>query len=120
MYKSLKIGDNPIMTKKKTDFIPCDGTIPKDWVAPEIANRVQHSEQFIHANLVGLSPPTPLVGTLKLLSHLKPGQYFEGLFPHSPIHLYPHLREEGWQWKIIDKSNEGVLLKIERSKETSC
>lgn len=61
-----------------------------------------------------MESPAPLVTTLRELENLPEEAVLEGLYPKTPIHLFPHLVENGWQWSIIREDQEGTLLKIFR------
>jgi len=100
------------MKNIKTQQKPCDGTIPKGWEMPEYQDRIQPLAGGYKVDLRGLKAPAPLVGTLKILSSMEHGQYLEATYPLSPIHLFPHLMEEGWSWEIISQTEEGTCLKI--------
>ncbi len=90
----------------------CDGTVPDDWEMPELGSRAVFRETYIAIDFRGLSSPAPLVGTLKALEKLSEHMHFEGHYPQAPIHLFPALVEEGWQWEVIEETSDGMRLKI--------
>ncbi len=93
---------------------PCDGTIPDGWQMPEIKDRISTLKNGYRIDFRGLKPPTPLVGTLTALSKLEDGFFLEGIYPQSPFHLFPALREAGWMWDILSQDNSKTHLKIYR------
>ncbi|SCA55531.1 hypothetical protein MTBPR1_100172 [Candidatus Terasakiella magnetica] len=107
------------MTIKANNNYPCDGKIPEGWDLPELKDRVEIKDNCVFADLTGLSAPTPMVGTLKILEQLSTEQHFEGLYPHSPIQLFPHLNENGWSWEVLEKTPKGVTLKIFKESKTA-
>lgn len=104
------------MSIRNTRQEPCDGTIPENWEMPELSTRVQPTQDGVRIDFRGLSAPAPLVGSLKALARLHDHQSLSGYYPLTPIHLFPTLREEGWQWEILQEDNEGTLIRIFKMK----
>lgn len=98
---------------------PCDGTIPDGWEMPEIQNRLSFHQGYVSIDFCGTTPPTPLVGTLKALAKLKEGEYLLSRYPRSPIHLFPHLVEDGWSYETLEQDEKGCLLKIYKKDDQS-
>jgi len=100
------------MNSARPTSSPCNGTIPADWEMPELDNRITRTEESCVIDFRGLSSPTPLVATLKALEILSEEMHFEGYYPKSPLHLFPHLVEDGWSWEVLSEDEDGTRLKI--------
>lgn len=106
------------MMSTQNDKTPCDGKIPASWNLPDLNGLVEVHPGYISADFRSLSAPAPLVATLKILTHLQADQYLSCWYPKTPLHLFPHLREDGWSWEILEEKPGGVRVKIFRKGPT--
>jgi TusA-related sulfurtransferase len=95
----------------------CDGSVPEGWQMPELGSRVTFHEGRVTIDFRGLDSPTPMVGTLKALAQLPQNSFFEGYYPRRPVHLFPALSEEAYEWEIVEETDDGVLLRVYRPGE---
>ncbi|NVJ92307.1 MAG: DUF2249 domain-containing protein [Methylocystaceae bacterium] len=100
------------MNTKNTQHELCDGSIPENWEMPKLGTRVQLIAEGVCIDFRGLSAPAPLVGSLKALACLKDNQSLTAYYPMTPMHLFPALLEEGWQWEILQEDNNGTQIRI--------
>lgn len=104
------------MNINKNQQKPCDGTIPENWEMPELCTRIKATPEGDCIDFRGLSAPAPLVGSLRALARLQDHQSLTGYYPLTPIHLFPALLEEGWQWEILQENDEGTQIRIFKMK----
>lgn len=77
----------------------------KCWVAPD----------GLHLDVRGLSPPTPMVAILKVLSAMAQEGTLIVHHDREPVLLYPALAEAGWRAEHVTGDPGEVRLRIERS-----
>lgn len=75
-------------------------------------------DAVLEMDLRELEPPNPMIAVLKLIESGEGGGEFNVWLVRDPIYLYPELVEREWRAVIIEDSEEGLLVKIEKvSKE---
>lgn len=119
LQKILMKKDDPLMNSAPPIDKPCDGTIPDGWEMPDTDARLEQTKNCVRLDFRGLKAPAPLVGTLRTLETLPSETVFEGYYPQNPIHLFPALLEDGWQYSVIKEDEAGTILRIFRESSTS-
>jgi Uncharacterized conserved protein (DUF2249) len=90
-----------------------------DCTSPDGSNLWQ-SEDGLHLDVRGLSPPQPVNEVLSLIDRGEAGNVLIVHLDHEPIVLYPELDDRGWTHEIVpahcdDPScNDDVRLKLVR------
>jgi len=87
-------------------------------VDPNGTSSVWWSEDGVHVDLRGLSPPEPMVTILRMIDANEVGDVVIGHFDREPVFLYPELDDRGWTHEVLPSEcgdcTDGVTLRIAR------
>ena len=70
----------------------------------------------IKLNVVGLSPPQPMMNILSRLQQMKDSQVLYVFHEREPRFLFPHLAEQGYDYRISVRDSTDVRLLIGRKR----
>ena len=82
----------------------------------ERGTMVSHSALVIKISVVGLAPPQPMMLILSTLQQMKGTQLLYVMHEREPRFLFPHLAEQGYDYRISSRGPGDVRLLIGRKR----